>query len=120
MWKIVKSTTGTNLTKGIFGVGLACLVLIAVTSVSVHAMTFTSSNYVIDTAVLNNTGGSSSSTSYKLESSGGEAAIGEGTSGSYKLAAGYVAQLTSASSPSITVTTQPNGLIGQYSFDEAS
>lgn len=84
---------------------------------TVTAMQFSSSDYIIDTATLNNVGGFSSSTNYQLTSSGGEAAIGNGAGGSYKMAAGYVAQIIT---PAITVDTQPSGLIGYYPMDENS
>ncbi len=118
MWKVGKNTVGVSFVRGLAAVGISSLLLVVIASISVNAMTFSSSNYIIDTAVLNNVGGSSSSTNYQLVSSGGEAVIGEGASGSYKLAAGYVAQLSS--SPTITVTTQPSGLIGGYSLDEGN
>lgn len=78
------------------------------------AMTFSSSQYLIDSAVLNNVGGDSSSTSYQLTSSGGESAIGNGAGGSYKMPAGFVAQLPTM----LSLTVQPAGLVGYYPFDE--
>lgn len=82
---------------------------------SASAMQFSSTDYVIDTATLNNVGGYSSSTDYQLTSSGGEAAIGNGASGSYMMPAGYVAQLPSM----ISVKTEPSGLVGYWPMDES-
>lgn len=98
-------------------VGAISLVVGAGFASSVTAMQFTSTDYLIDTAVVNNVGGYSSSTNYQLTSSGGEAAIGNGTSGSYRMAAGYVAQIIT---PAITVKTQPSGLVAYYPMDENS
>jgi hypothetical protein len=84
---------------------------------SANAMQFSSSDFVIDAATLNNVGGFSSSSNYQLTSSGGEAAIGDGSGGSYKLAAGYVAQIIT---PAITVTTQPSSLVAYYPLDEGA
>lgn len=96
----------------VFGIVLAvCLVP------SASAMRFSSTDYVIDAATLGNVGGYTSSTNYQLTGSGGEAAIGNGASGSYKMAAGYVAQIVT---PAITVKTQPSGLVGYYPLDENS
>lgn len=86
-------------------------------SASASAMSFASTDYTIDAAVLNNVGGYTSSGDYQLTSSGGEAAIGNGASGSYKLAAGYVAQIIT---PQMSLTIQPTGLIGEYPLDEGS
>lgn len=97
--------------------GMLSIVGIVLFSSSVTAMRFSSTDYIIDTAVLNNVGGYSSSTNYQLTSTGGEAAIGNGASGSYKLAAGYVAQIIT---PAITVKTQPTGLVEYYPLDENS
>jgi len=94
--------------------GSALVILISST---VSAMRFSSGNYTIDAATLNNVGGLSESSNYQLTSSGGEAAIGNGASGSYKLAAGYAAQVIT---PAITVKTQPSGLTGYYPLDENS
>jgi hypothetical protein len=96
---------------GVIGIGVALVV-----SASAGAMQFSSTDYTIDTAVLNNVGGYSSSTDYQLTSSGGEAAIGNGASGSYMMPAGYVSQLPSM----ISVRTEPSGLIGYYPMDEGS
>lgn len=88
--------------------------------VTVSAERFTSPSYTIDASVVGNSfGGDASSTSYKLTSSGGESVIGQGSGGSYKLDAGYVSQLTGSAS-SFSLTVQPSGLIGYYSFDNVT
>lgn len=81
------------------------------------AMGFSSTNYTIDAAALGNVGGASGSSNYQLQSSGGEAAIGNGSSGSYKLGAGYVAQVIT---PEITISVQPEGLVSYFTLDENS
>lgn len=75
---------------------LACLATVALAQ-PVFADRFTSPNYTIDASTIGNTfGGSQTSANYALVSSGGESVIGNGTSGSYKLGEGYVAQLDRA------------------------
>lgn len=84
---------------------------------SVSADRFSSTSYIIDASLTNNTAaGNGSSTSYKLTSSTGENAIGNGSSGSYKLGVGYVAQLDK----SLALTVQPSGLVASYPLDETS
>lgn len=83
---------------------------------SASAMQFSSTDYLIDTATLNNVGGFSNSADYQLTASGGEAAIGNGASGSYMMPAGHVAQLGSM----ISVRTEPSGLVGYWPMDEGS
>jgi hypothetical protein len=74
--------------------------------VSAHAARYSSPSYNVDASILGNSfGGAGASTSYKLVSSGGESIIGNGSSGSYKLDEGYVAQLGSASTIQVTVGT---------------
>lgn len=109
---------GTNST--LFGLSLTVALVTVLFAASAGAMRFTSTDYIIDTAVLNNVGGDSSSSSYQLTSSGGEAAIGDGAGGSYKLAAGYVAQIITEGTPAMTVTTQPKGLVAYYPMDEGT
>lgn len=117
MRSIQSGVTGGAVTRSAITIGVISVLISIIASVTTYALSFSSTNYTIDTATLNNTGGFSSSSNYQLTSSGGEAAIGEGASGSYRLAAGYVAQL---GTPAITVTTQPAGLVGEYPFDEGS
>ncbi len=82
---------------------------------SVSAARFSSTSYAIDASVLGNSfGDSSSSSSYKLTSSGGESVIGDGAGGSYKLGIGYTAQLPR----SLQLTLQPSGMVGYWPFEE--
>lgn len=53
----------------------------------------TSPSYRLDPDVANTFGGSTSSTNYQLVDSGGEGVVGVGSSSSYRLTQGYVAQL---------------------------
>ncbi|PLS81519.1 hypothetical protein CYG49_01845, partial [Candidatus Saccharibacteria bacterium] len=81
---------------------------------SVSADRFNSTSYTIDASVSNSFGGATSSTSYRMESSGGEAVIGNGSAGSYKLGQGYVAQLEK----SLELQVQPSSIAAYYHFDE--
>lgn len=84
---------------------------------TVRADRYSSSHYVIDASVVGNSfGGSQSSTSYKLTSSGGESIVGNGQGGSYKVGMGYVAQLDK----SLTLSLQPSGLKAYYPLEENS
>jgi len=117
---MIRITPSRNTKATIYSIGITALLsilLVAIVSTTVSAMQFSSSSYTIDAATLNNVGGFSESSNYQLMSSGGEAAIGNGASGSYKLAAGYAAQIIT---PAITVKTQPSGLTGYYPLDENS
>ena len=75
--------------------GIVTLLIITagVGSELVRADEFSSTSYKINGVIGNSFGGGSGSTSYALESSGGESIIGTGTGGSYKLGEGYIAQL---------------------------
>lgn len=78
---------------------------------------FSSSSYVIDASIANGNGGTTgTSTSYKLTTSAGENAIGNGTAGSYIMGMGFVSQLTK----SLSLTVQPSGLVAHYSLDETT
>lgn len=105
-------------------VGLATGTALVVATVGVFfvasAQRYSSTNYVIDASVMNNAGGATSSTSYKLVSSAGESIVGNGASGSYKMGAGYVAQLEKQQTSSFQMSVQPAGLAGYYPFDETS
>lgn len=97
----------------------AVVATVVVAAFSFHvarADRYSSSNYTIDTSVMSNFGGTSGSTNYGLTSSGGEAVIGDGAGGSYKLGVGYVAQLER----SLSLTVQPSGLVGAYPLDETT
>ena len=66
---------------------------------------FASPSYTIDASGIGNSlSGGQTSTNYTLTSAGGESVIGDGTSGSYKLGEGYVAQLEQA----IQLTVSPS------------
>lgn len=104
--------------KRLFGFSFAVLSLL-VSTVIVHeaaADVFNSTNYAIDASVSGSFGGQTSSTSYKMVSSGGEAIVGNGAGGSYKLGYGYVAQLDK----SLQLIVQPGGMVGYYPMDEAA
>lgn len=81
-----------------------------------HADRYSSPSYTIDASTLNTFGNSGTSSNYQLTSSGGEAIIGNGSGGSYKLGQGYVAQLEQ----SMRLHVQPNGLTAYYPLDEGS
>lgn len=100
------------------GVAISILAVVVAVFVfqSVQADRFTSTSYLIDASVLNEFGGSDSSTSYQLVSSGGENVVGDGAGGSYKVGMGYVAQLEK----SLTLTVQPSGLVAAYPLEETS
>lgn len=72
------------------------LLVVAVGALIAHAETraapLTSPNYRLDAQVMNNFGGQSASGSYALLGSGGEAIVGNGAGGSYKLGVGYIPQ----------------------------
>ncbi len=103
--------------RGRFGlVAAVCVGIAACFGATVDAYRFSSTSYVIDASVANNFGGSESSSSYKLVGTGGESIIGNGSSGSYIMPLGYVAQLPS----SLQLTVQPSGLLAFYPLDEPS
>lgn len=83
---------------------------------SVQAATFNSSNFSINGNLGDSAAGGQSSTNYQLVSAGGESIVGNGSSGSYKLGQGYVATLER----SLQLNVQPNGLAGQWTFDQGS
>jgi hypothetical protein len=80
------------------------------------AVPLTSPSFRLDPDVANTFGGLSSSSSYKLVDSGGEAAVGVGTSASYKLGQGYVAQLEQA----IQLNVMSSGVAAYYPLDMGS
>lgn len=93
-----------------------CLALIgtAFMGFPASAAVMTSPSFNLDSDVANTFGGRASSTSYGLVGSGGEAVVGNGSSGSYKLAAGYVPQLEQ----SIQLNVQPGGQTLYLPLDE--
>lgn len=82
----------------------------------VNADRMTSTNFVLNGNENSSFGGTTSSSSYGMFSTGGEPVIGKGTSGSYILGGGFAAQ----QERSIQVTVQPSGLLGFWDFDEAT
>ncbi|MGH7239310.1 MAG: hypothetical protein ACREHG_04490, partial [Candidatus Saccharimonadales bacterium] len=69
------------------------MILMATSGQGASADTLTSPDYQLSPAVGNSFGGSFGSSNYKLTDSGGEAAIGNGAGGSYKLGSGFIAEL---------------------------
>jgi len=100
----------------IAGSALLSLVLIGLFVDVAVADRYSSTSYVIDASIMNTAGSSRTSTSYRLTDSTGEGAVGNGTSGSYKLGYGYINQLEK----SISLTVQPSGLVAAYSLDQTS
>ena len=98
---------------GITFVAFAALLSLAIVH-DASADVFSSPSYTIDASASSSFGGQTTSTNYKMVSSGGESIIGEGTGGSYKLSQGYVAQLDK----SLQIVVQPKGLIGYFPLDE--
>lgn len=90
------------------------LLLCLIAGADVSAQRYQSSSYTIDTSTMNDFGGASSSGSYRLEGSGGEAVIGLGTSGSYKMGQGYIQSLDQ----SLELQIHPSTLAGHYGFNE--
>lgn len=74
------------------------------------AQPMTTPNYRLDPNVANSFGGLSETGNYSLVDSGGEAAIGIGNSGSYKLSSGYISQLEQA----IELNVLPVGLMAYW------
>lgn len=89
------------------------MAFLAAWPVGATATTLTTTHYQLDPDVANSFGGSGSSTHYGLVDSGGEAALGFGTSSSYRLGAGYVAQLED----SLQLAVLPSGVIAYYPLD---
>jgi predicted outer membrane protein len=92
----------------IVSIALLCM------GVTANAAKFDSTNYSIDGAIGNSFGGSNNSSSYTMTSTGGDSIIGEGTSGSYRLGEGYIAQQERA----IELTVQPSSQELYFPFDE--
>ncbi len=92
---------------------LAGFVFAAFVSPRILAVPLVSPNYKLDPQGLNAVGGQGGSTNYTMVSSGGEAVVGNGSGGSYKLSAGYISQLEQ----SIELRLSPSGLVGYYPLD---
>lgn len=90
---------------------IATILTLLITPLSIFANeTLTSPNYRLEPNAANSFGGLSETGSYQLVDSGGEAVLGLGSSGSYKLDSGYVAQLQQ----SIELNVLPKGLAAYY------
>jgi hypothetical protein len=72
-----------------------------------------STNFRLDPNVAATFGGDSSSQSFKLTATGGETAVGAGSSTSYQLGQGYVRELTHA----LTLSVVPNGTYAYWPLD---
>lgn len=93
-------------------VAMVCTLLLCAPLVA--ADTYSSTSYKINGEIGVSTGGdSTSSSTYRLISTMGESIVGQGSGGSYKLDAGYIAQLSS----SLSVAVQPAGLIAYLPLD---
>ncbi len=77
------------------------------------ANTLQSSHFRLDSNIGSNFGGNNSSGSYKLQATGGEAAVGAGSSTSYKLTQGYISHLPH----SLQLSVIPNGIFAYYPLD---
>lgn len=89
------------------------LVLAMATPWPALAAPLTTTHYRLDPDVTSNFGGKGSSTNYGLVDAGGEAALGFGTSNSYRLGAGYTAELQK----SIQLAMLPSGISAYYPLD---
>ncbi len=78
-----------------------------------YAAVLQSPHFRLDPNVAGAFGGTSASGSYKLQDIGGETVVGAGSSASYKLVQGYVAQLQQ----SIQLTVLPSGVTAYYPLD---
>ena len=99
-----------------WGISLVAFASLLLAGVTVNAVTFNSDNFTVNGVIGNSFGGDTTSSSYKLSSTGGESIIGNGASGSYKLGEGYTAQLEK----SLQLTVQPTSLGVYLPFDEPS
>lgn len=96
------------------GIGSALAVVLVFCASSAMAETITSPSYKIDGNLGGSFGGQTSSTSYTMTAIGGEAIVGNGSSGSYMIDQ----QQTSASTQTMQLGVQPSGLVGYYPMDE--
>lgn len=106
----------SGLARSIFVLGLLALVTLIVPSGSSSADILKSPDYQLQPTVGDSFGGSVGSASYQLTDSGGEAAIGNGAGGSYKLGSGFVAELQH----SINLYVEPAGLTGYWPMNEGT
>ncbi len=99
--------------KQIAFVGLIAVMALTGLSYPVSADRYSDSNFVIDGTTGASFGGTSSSTNYGLVSSGGDAVIGNGASGSYKLGQGFTSQLEQ----SLLMWSQPDFIDLAFSME---
>lgn len=97
-------------------IGITVLSLGMLMSFTAYADRMTSTNFILNGDTNNAFGGQTGSTNYAMFSTGGEAVIGKGTSGSFILGGGFSEQ----QEKSIQLTVQPTGLLGYWSFDETA
>lgn len=95
-------------------IGIALAVVIVFCASSVMAETITSPSYKINGNFGGSFGGQTNSTNYKMTSIGGEAIVGNGSSGSYIIDQ----QQSSASVQTMQLGVQPSGLVAYYPLDE--
>lgn len=95
-------------------IGSTLAVALVFCASSVMAETITSPSYKIDGNLGGSFGGQTSSTSYKMSAIGGEAIVGNGSSGSYILDQ----QQSSPTAQTLQLGVQPAGLVGYYPMDE--
>ncbi|MFI5240419.1 MAG: LamG domain-containing protein [Candidatus Saccharimonadia bacterium] len=100
-----------NVERGIRLIAIA--VIVCLLPAGTLATVLTSTHYRLDPNVANSFGGVGSSTDYKMVDAGGEAAVGSGSSQSYKLSQGYVSELFH----SIQLTVLPSGINEYYPLD---
>ena len=93
--------------------GLCLAVTVALLPAVASANLLQSAHFRLDPNVADTFGGASGSSSYKLTDAGGEAAVGVGSSQSYKLGQGYVSELPQ----SLQLTVLPSGTYAYWPFD---
>lgn len=99
--------------QGVLGVAVAALFFCVST---VAAARITSPNYQVDGNLGGSFGGGAGSSSYAMTSLGGEAIIGNGSSGSYLLDQ----QGVDSEAKTMQLGVQPSGLVGFYPMDEGT
>jgi hypothetical protein len=95
-------------------VGSTLAVVLIFCASSAMAETITSPSYKINGNLGGNFGGQGASTNYSMTSIGGEAIVGNGSSGSYVIDQ----QQASATAQTMQLSVQPSGLVGYYPLDE--
>lgn len=95
-------------------IGSALAVVLMFCASSAMAETISSPSYKINGNLGGNFGGQTSSTSYSMTSIGGEAVVGNGSSGSYIIDQ----QNSSSAVQTMQLGVQPSGLVAYYPMDE--